>query len=633
MARLIPSLNSVLRRMQAGEKRFARRLESHLEDDYLCWYEMPVGARQRYSDFIILHPRRGLLLLEVKDWKLETIQKMDRVTATILTGKGQKVVSNPLEQVRQCAYQLVNRLEGDPQLVNPAGRYQGRLCFPYGYGVVLTHITRRQFESTDLGEVLPAHQVICRDEMAESVDPEDFQARLWGMFNVQFAQDAPLTLPQIDRIRWHLFPEVRISGDPHADLFPPDEEEAQASLLPDIVKVMDMQQEQLARGLGEGHRVIHGVAGSGKTLILGYRCLYLVKLLHKPILVLCYNITLAARLREMMAQRGIDDRVQVYHFHDWCGEQLRAYHVERPERGDGYIEALVQRVIDGVDAGQIPRGQYGAILIDEGHDFEPDWLRLVVQMVDPDTNSLLLLYDDAQSIYQKRTGLDFSLSSVGIQARGRTTVLRLNYRNTDEILNFAYRFVSRYLDTVSADDDHIPIVAPESAGRHGPEPVVRILDRLEDEARYIARLFQRLHAERNMAWNDMCVTYRSNWMGEKMAAALAAAGIPYQLLGNARARRAFRPHADSVKLMTMHSSKGLEFPMVAVMGVGYLPVRQAELADEARLLYVAMTRATENLLITAHRETAFIDELRRPRADVEPARPAGPASGEPLGMV
>lgn len=68
------------------------------------------------------------------------------------------------------------------------------------------------------------------------------------------------------------------------------------TLMPDIVKVMDTQQELLARSLGEGHGVIHGVAGSGKTLILGYRCLYLAKLLHKPILVLCYNITLAAKL-------------------------------------------------------------------------------------------------------------------------------------------------------------------------------------------------------------------------------------------------------------------------------------------------------------------------------------------------
>ncbi len=83
MATLIPSLSSCVGRIQAGERRFARRMETHLEDDYLCWYEMPVGKRQRYSDFIILHPARGLLLLEVKDWKLDTIQKIDATTATI----------------------------------------------------------------------------------------------------------------------------------------------------------------------------------------------------------------------------------------------------------------------------------------------------------------------------------------------------------------------------------------------------------------------------------------------------------------------------------------------------------------------------------------------------------------------
>ncbi len=97
--------------MQVGEKRFARRLESHLEDDYLCWYEIPVGKRQRYSGFIILHPRRGLLMLEVKDWKLEIIRKIDRVSATLITPAGLKTVSNPLEQVRQVSYQVVKRLE------------------------------------------------------------------------------------------------------------------------------------------------------------------------------------------------------------------------------------------------------------------------------------------------------------------------------------------------------------------------------------------------------------------------------------------------------------------------------------------------------------------------------------------
>ena len=106
------------------------------------------------------------------------------------------------------------------------------------------------------------------------------------------------------------------------------------TLVPDLLKVMDMQQEQLARSLGEGHRVIHGVAGSGKTLILGYRCLYLAKVLHKPILVLCFNITLAARLRSIMEDKEINDRVHVYHFHDWCGEMLKRYHIPKPESGN-----------------------------------------------------------------------------------------------------------------------------------------------------------------------------------------------------------------------------------------------------------------------------------------------------------
>jgi len=263
MAIFVPSLNSCLGKMQTGEKRLARCLEALLEDDYLCWYELPVGKRQRYTDFIILHPGRGLLLLEVKDWKLDNIRDINRVTVSLLTNNGLVTKSNPLEQARQCTYQLVNQLEKDPQLVRQSGQYQGRLSFPYGYGLVLSHITRNQFDSSDLGDVLPAHQVICSDEMTKSTDVEEFQKRLWDMFNVGFS--CQLTLPQIDRVRWHIFPEVRI-GDGQLGMFTESEKDA---LVPDLLKVMDMQQEQLARSLGEGHRVIHGVAGSGKTLILG----------------------------------------------------------------------------------------------------------------------------------------------------------------------------------------------------------------------------------------------------------------------------------------------------------------------------------------------------------------------------
>lgn len=56
--------------MTPGERRFATRLLTKLEDDYHCWFNVPVGRKQLRPDFIVLHPGRGVLVLEVKDWKL-----------------------------------------------------------------------------------------------------------------------------------------------------------------------------------------------------------------------------------------------------------------------------------------------------------------------------------------------------------------------------------------------------------------------------------------------------------------------------------------------------------------------------------------------------------------------------------
>lgn len=100
MAILVPKRNSCLSKMTSGEKRFSERLEQKLEDDYLCWYNVPIGPKQLQPDFIVVHPRRGFLVLEVKDWKLDTIQAMDRGVCRLLTERGLTSVSNPLLQAR-----------------------------------------------------------------------------------------------------------------------------------------------------------------------------------------------------------------------------------------------------------------------------------------------------------------------------------------------------------------------------------------------------------------------------------------------------------------------------------------------------------------------------------------------------
>jgi hypothetical protein len=585
-----------------GERRLAERLQEKLDDDYLLWHNVPVGPKQTYPDFVIIHPRRGALILETKDWHLDTIRRATRQVFDITPNGVPKAVMNPLAQARHCAIQVVNALEKDKQLVHAEGPHTGKLILPWGHGVVFTRITRKQFDAAGLGEAIEPHLVICQDEMVEGVDPEVFQQRLWNMFPHAFGK--VLSLPQLDRVRWIMFPQVRV---PQPGLFDEGPGASVEAELPDIMRVLDLQQEQLARSLGDGHRVIHGVAGSGKTMILGYRAEQLAQAAAtKPVLVLCYNEPLAVKLAAMMEAKGLQDRVHVRNFHKWCRQQLVAFGQPLPPQGQKMFDQMVENVIHGVDRRQIPSGQYLAVLIDEGHDFQPAWLKLVVQMVDPTTNSLLVLYDSAQSIYEKAGNKrGFSFKSLGIQAQGRTTILKINYRNTRQILDLANKIAAGVLQPDAADEDGTPLLQPISCGREGQPPIVIRLPTVRDELRAIRELLASAHAEGH-AWGDMAILCRRQGLMDEIDKELARHGLPHQVR---RQSGDFRPLDDTIKVMTMHASKGLEFPVVALFGVGQMPPSSEEHEEEARVFYVAATRATQKLIVTASGDGAFGERL------------------------
>ncbi len=589
MATLIPSMGSCVSRMTNGERRLAERLEQKLDDDYLLWYDVPMGPRNTHPDFCVMHPRRGILILEVKDWKLGTISQADKQNWEILGESSPKTVINPLEQARQYAHQVVNALERDPQLVQADGLHAGKLAFPWSYGVVFTNITRKQFEAAELHHAIEPHRMLCQDEMLESVDAEELQSRLWGMF--PFGMRGAISLPQLDRVRWIMFPQVRVQAQ--TALFDDTNTEAD---LPSIMRVMDLQQEQLARSLGEGHRVIHGVAGSGKTMILGYRAEYLAKAStagSKPILILCFNEPLGVTLNSVMRAKGLGDKVHARHFHKWCFDQLKYSGQAMPPQGSNFSDELIGRVIRAVDRRQIPSGQYQAVLIDEGHDFAPEWLKLVTQMVDPSTNSLLVLYDDAQSIYQRSRTQQFSFKSVGIQATGRTTILKINYRNTRQILQIASLVAADLLTADEKDDDGIPLLKPISCGRDGQAPIIIKLPSLREEALAIANQLNTAHKEGH-AWGDMAILCADYSTMDTCADALHQRKLPFSVRKRAGD---YNPSADAIQIMTMKVSKGLEFPVVALPGVGHMPAAGEDEQEAARVFYVAATRATQRLVI------------------------------------
>jgi hypothetical protein len=125
--------------------------------------------------------------------------------------------------------------------------------------VAMASLRAADVAGSGMAERFPPGRTLLRDDVDDGVGPAAFQHRLWGPFTV--SDPRTLTLPQRDRIRWHLFPELRLRPQATLDFGPAW---PAAPSLHDLMDVMDLQQEQGARTLGEGHRVIHGAAGSGR---------------------------------------------------------------------------------------------------------------------------------------------------------------------------------------------------------------------------------------------------------------------------------------------------------------------------------------------------------------------------------
>ena len=202
---------------------------------------------------------------------------------------------------------------------------------------------------------------------------------------------------------------------------------------------------------------------------------------------------------------------------------------------------------------------------------------------------------------------------MGRQAQGRTTLLKINYRNTRQILHTAHAIAGDLFTAQdTGDDDAIPLVQPVGCGRDGPEPLTIDLPTLPEQAARIAELLQGAHTD-GFAWNDMAVLCPDSKTRDLCARTLARRGLPVQ---NRLGAGDYDPLADSIKVMTMKVSKGLEFAVVAIPGVpgingvaahtsaGATPDERAAAdapgtasRDAARVLYVAATRATHRLVL------------------------------------
>ncbi len=247
------------------------------------------------------------------------------------------------------------------------------------------------------------------------------------------------------------------------------------------------------------------------------------------------------------------------------------------------------------------RGQtlYRHIIVDEAQDLHPAQWRLLRAAVPPCPDDLFIAADPHQRIYDNRV----SLASLGIQVRGRSRRLTVNYRTTEEILAWAVPLLG--VAPVTGLDGEADTLLGYRSPVHGRRPEVRQAATRDEELTALT--------ERIRTWLDAGIephaigaAARTGYLARDAGEALKAAGIRTVSLGS-------RGTKNAVRHGTMHRMKGLEFQAVAVIGVeqGTVPSPSAvtpasedplahdqDLQRERCVLFVACTRARDHLYVS-----------------------------------
>lgn len=271
------------------------------------------------------------------------------------------------------------------------------------------------------------------------------------------------------------------------------------------------------------------------------------------------------------------------------------------QRGRWTWEGLRRRALAKVEAGEWNQPPYDAVVVDEAQDLDPCALRLLATLC-ADPSKLFITADANQSIY----GGSFRWTDVhdSLKFRGRRTgVIRTNHRSTREIGEAGASYL--------AEGEIDPPEANALYGHNGVLPVVRTVASRNDEVELLARFLPGAARELRLSTSCGAVLVPSKETGRPLAAALNQKGIPTEFMpGNELDLR-----KPCVKVITLKSAKGLEFPVVAVAGFvdgkgesksgkGTSEEEEESLRRERRSMFVGMTRAMRALLVVAPAGTA-----------------------------
>lgn len=626
MAVVVPSQLNDSYHPTPGEKAVYEQL-CKLPQSYFVWYEVLIGERDYRPDFTILSAERGLWILEVKDWSIDAIKLADPKKFVIKTQNKTIDRENP---ARKCELYL-NSLKEDLRPVEALLDDKGRLIVPIDYLVVFPNITRAEFEAHSLGRVIAPDRVALKDELS------NLQAVLPARLSLL---PIPLSEAQLKAIKTKLRPETTVEIEPHHSGQIIESVDAVYTVEVQHEFSIDSEQEYYMKTLGEGPRLLRGLAGSGKTLVLLMRAKMMVANANaigqtQRILILCWNVSLANYLRQ--AFKGIniafdDDpkdqitwdvstsSVEIMSFMAWVRDLIDKKRVgflaaDTPNQ----FEKLNNHLM-GIELRE--REKYDAIFIDEAQDFRLEWIKFLferaVKGATPRDRNFIISLDNAQRIYRHQNDSKFTWAQIGIPLQGRSSVLRRVYRNSARVWMYA-GFVLGNIGEYYQEDgkaDSTLWFAP----KQGIDPELIHCPRVEDQISSVIQVIRDVR-QRGYALRNILIIYARKTIKhptkdkqfaliDHLREHLKAADIPFDWISEDAGKKAsFNWSKESVKISTVHSAKGMDAPVAIIVGAeGFGEDSDVE---PDKLVYVALTRARECLRVIYSAVNPVTEELER----------------------
>jgi superfamily I DNA/RNA helicase len=324
-------------------------------------------------------------------------------------------------------------------------------------------------------------------------------------------------------------------------------------------------------------------------------------------LITCFNIVLGQYIKELLERAVpggvVPPGIEVRNFHNLVYKFIGPY----DDKSDGYLKSMTDAVV-----GLTEEQRYDTVLIDEGQDFQPEWVRILVGLAKTD-GDVIFTHDPLQGVYGRRrfewkeVGLDISAPT----AHGRRKIFNLprSYRNTKEIVGCAAEFLGEKVgqDAVGGKSETMPLL--ELSGDSYKKPVLIKVAQVQELIKFVGAAILRLRESNpDLVWSDFGILmanfkYKQGdgsevYLVDELSRYLVKHfGENFLAVLDPAAKREYRHFSDSVKLMRLDACKGLEWKVVFVIGLDHMPRQGRQPDDEQAMAYVGLTRATRLLLM------------------------------------